>query len=91
MAEERREVIWTTSARHKLDDIVAYIARDAPLAALAFLEEVLATADTLEEENGVRKHCLAGMPRARSWQVSCRVLGRRIRGHRNAGTRLCES
>lgn len=47
MAEERREVIWTTSARHELDDIVAYIARDAPLSTLAFLEEVLATADTL--------------------------------------------
>jgi toxin ParE1/3/4 len=47
VAEERREVIWTTSARNELDDIVAYIARDAPLSALAFLEEVLATADTL--------------------------------------------
>ena len=47
MAEERREVIWTTSARNELDDIVGYIAKDAPLSALAFLEEVLATADTL--------------------------------------------
>lgn len=47
MAEERREVIWTTSARNELDDIVGYIAKDTPLSALAFLEEVLATADTL--------------------------------------------
>ena len=47
MAEERREVIWTTSARNELDDIVAYIAKDAPLSALAFLEEVLDTADSL--------------------------------------------
>ena len=47
MAEERREVIWTTSARNELDDIVGYIAKDAPLSALAFLEEVLAAADTL--------------------------------------------
>lgn len=47
MAEERREVIWTTSARNELDDIVAYIAQDAPLSALAFLEEVLDTANTL--------------------------------------------
>ncbi|MDF0652354.1 MAG: plasmid stabilization protein [Nitrospira sp. LK265] len=47
MAEERREVIWTTSARNELDDIVTYIAKDAPLSALAFLEEVLNTADSL--------------------------------------------
>ncbi len=47
MAEERREVIWTTSARNELDDIVAYIAKDAPLSALTFLEEVLDTADSL--------------------------------------------
>jgi toxin ParE1/3/4 len=47
VAEERREVIWTTSARNELDDIVGYIAKDAPLSALACLEEVLATADTL--------------------------------------------
>ena len=47
MAEERREVVWTTSARNELDDIVTYIAKDAPLSALAFLEEVLDTADSL--------------------------------------------
>ena len=47
MAEERREVIWTISARNELDDIVTYIAKDAPLSALAFLEEVLNTADSL--------------------------------------------
>ncbi len=47
MAEERREVIWTTSARNELDDIVTYIAKDAPLSALAFFEEVLNTADSL--------------------------------------------
>lgn len=47
MAEERREVIWTTSARNELDDIITYIAKDAPLSALAFLEEVLNTADSL--------------------------------------------
>lgn len=47
MAEERREVIWTTSARNELDDIVAYIAKDAPLSAPAFLEEALKTADSL--------------------------------------------
>lgn len=47
MAEERREVIWTTSARNELDDIIVCIAKDAPLSALAFLEEVLETADTL--------------------------------------------
>lgn len=47
MAAERREVIWTTSARNELDDIVASIAKDAPLSAVAFLEEVLDTADSL--------------------------------------------
>ena len=47
MDEEQREVIWTTSARNEFDDIVAHIAKDAPLSALAFLEEVLACADTL--------------------------------------------
>lgn len=47
MAKEQREVIWTASAQKELDDIVAYIAKDAPLAALAFLNEVLATAETL--------------------------------------------
>lgn len=47
MAEEQREVVWTTSARNELDDIVTYIAKDAPLFALAFLEEVLNTADSL--------------------------------------------
>jgi plasmid stabilization system protein ParE len=47
VAEERRAVIWTTSARNELDDIVAYIAKDAPLSSLAFLEEVLATTNTL--------------------------------------------
>lgn len=47
MAEERREVIWTTGARNELDDIVTYIAKDAPLSALAFLEEVLNAADSL--------------------------------------------
>lgn len=47
MAEERREVIWTTSARNELDDIVTYIAKDAPLSALAFLEDVFNIADTL--------------------------------------------
>jgi plasmid stabilization system protein ParE len=47
VAEERRAVVWATSARNELDDIVAYIAKDAPLSALVFLEEVLATADTL--------------------------------------------
>ncbi|MBX3301878.1 MAG: type II toxin-antitoxin system RelE/ParE family toxin [Nitrospira sp.] len=47
MAEQRREVVWTTSARNELDDIVTYIAKDAPLSALAFLEEVLNTANSL--------------------------------------------
>lgn len=47
MDEKRREVIWTTSARNELDDIVTYIAKDAPLSAVAFLEEVLHTADSL--------------------------------------------
>ncbi len=47
MAEERRQIVWTTSAQHELDDIVAYIAKDAPLSALTFLEEVLDTVDTL--------------------------------------------
>lgn len=47
MAEERREVSWTTSARNELDDIVTYIAKDAPLSALAFLEEVFNTANSL--------------------------------------------
>lgn len=37
----------TASARNELDDIVVYIAKDAPLSALAFLEAVLTTADTL--------------------------------------------
>ncbi len=47
MAEARREVIWTTNARNELDDIVTHIAKDAPISALAFLEETLDTADTL--------------------------------------------
>lgn len=47
MAKEQREVIWPTSARNELDNIVIYIAKDAPLAALAFLEEVLNTAVSL--------------------------------------------
>ncbi|MDH4186058.1 MAG: type II toxin-antitoxin system RelE/ParE family toxin [Nitrospira sp.] len=45
--DQRREVVWTASPRNELDDIVVYIAKDAPLSALAFLEEVLAIADTL--------------------------------------------
>lgn len=44
---KRREVIWTPGARTDLDEIVAYIANDSPASALAFLEEVLSTADSL--------------------------------------------
>jgi plasmid stabilization system protein ParE len=47
VAEEWREVVWTAIARNELDEIIAYIAKDAPLSALAFLEEVLDTTDTL--------------------------------------------
>lgn len=47
MAEERREVIWTTGARNDLNDILTYIAKAAPLSALAFLEKVLNAADSL--------------------------------------------
>jgi plasmid stabilization system protein ParE len=63
VAEERREVIWTTSARNELDDIVGYIAKAAPLSAPAFLEEVLATADTLVT---LAKRGRMGLPRHRS-------------------------
>lgn len=44
---KQREVIWTAGARTDLDEIVAYIAKDSPTAALAFLEEVLTTAESL--------------------------------------------
>jgi hypothetical protein len=37
---KQREVIWTAGARTDLDEIVAYIAKDSPTAALASLEEV---------------------------------------------------
>jgi len=47
LAEEQCEVIWTTSARNDFDDIVAYIAKDGPVSAPAFLKEVLACADML--------------------------------------------
>lgn len=44
---KQREVIWTAGARTDLDEIVAHIAKDSLTAALAFLEEVLATAESL--------------------------------------------
>lgn len=52
---KQREVIWTAGARTDLDEIVAYIAKDSPTAAIAFLEEVLTTAEglmTLEADPG---------------------------------------
>lgn len=44
---QQREVIWTAGARTELDEVVAYIAKDSPTAALAFLEEVLTAAESL--------------------------------------------
>ena len=44
---KQREVIWTAGARTDLDEIAAYLAKDSPTAALAFLEEVLTTAESL--------------------------------------------
>lgn len=44
---ERREVVWTPGARTDLDEIIAYIARDSPSAALAFLEKSLQAAESL--------------------------------------------
>jgi plasmid stabilization system protein ParE len=44
---KQREVIWTAGTRTDLDEIVAYIAKDSPTTALAFLEEVLTTAESL--------------------------------------------
>jgi plasmid stabilization system protein ParE len=40
---KQRKVIWSAGARTDLDDIIAYIAKDSPAGALAFLEEVLHT------------------------------------------------
>ncbi len=48
MDETRREVIWTPGARTDLDEIVAYIARDSPAFAHAFLEKVLDSAESLK-------------------------------------------
>lgn len=45
---KRREVIWTPGAKTDLDEVVAFIAKDAPSAGLTFLEEVLTAADSLE-------------------------------------------
>jgi plasmid stabilization system protein ParE len=64
VAEERREVIWTTSALNELDDIVTYIAKDAPLSALAFLEEVLNTADSLDTPHRVASNTIACITRS---------------------------
>ncbi|MGE0275863.1 MAG: type II toxin-antitoxin system RelE/ParE family toxin [Nitrospiraceae bacterium] len=43
----QRKVIWSAGAQTDLNDIVAYIAKDSPAAVLAFLEEVLHTAESL--------------------------------------------
>jgi toxin ParE1/3/4 len=44
---KRREVIWTHGARNDLDEIVTYISRDSTSSAMAFLEEVLNSSETL--------------------------------------------
>lgn len=47
MASRTRRVIWTHQARAGLDDALAYIARDSPLAASSVLAVVLETAGSL--------------------------------------------
>ena len=47
MAARVREVIWAASARNALDEVIEYIARDSPQAAVKVLEEVLGTAGSL--------------------------------------------
>ena len=44
---KRREVIWTYGARNDLDEIVTYISRDSSTSAVAFLAEVLNSAESL--------------------------------------------
>ena len=47
MAAGQRRVVWTDQARQALDEAVAYIANDTPLAAARFLEYALASAGSL--------------------------------------------
>ena len=44
MANRRRRVVWSPSARQALDDAVSYIAKDSPDSALRVLDEALDTA-----------------------------------------------
>jgi toxin ParE1/3/4 len=47
MADRRRRVVWSPSARQALDDAVSYIAKDSLDGALRVLQETLDTADKL--------------------------------------------
>jgi toxin ParE1/3/4 len=47
MADRRRSVVWTLTARDQLDEIVAYIAGDSLDAALRVLDSVLDAAASL--------------------------------------------
>ena len=47
MAARIRPVIWATGASAALDEVVAYVARDSPQAAVDFLERALQVADSL--------------------------------------------
>jgi toxin ParE1/3/4 len=42
-----REIVWTPGARNDLDEIVTYITRDSSSSAIAFLEEVLNSSESL--------------------------------------------
>jgi plasmid stabilization system protein ParE len=47
MATRRREVIWTQRARDALDEAAAYVAQDAPAAAMNLGERALDAAESL--------------------------------------------
>jgi plasmid stabilization system protein ParE len=47
MAARVREVVWAESARDALDEVIEYIARDSPQAAVQMLEEVLRAGGSL--------------------------------------------
>lgn len=47
MAPRTRRVIWTESARHALDEVVAYISQDSPDGAVRVLTRALDTAASL--------------------------------------------
>ena len=43
----RREIVWTPGALNDLDEIIAYICRDSTTSGIAFLDDVLNSAESL--------------------------------------------